>query len=114
MLRPVERVRRRTDYQQIYEHGVRVRGKYSTLIVLSNRLQIGRLGIAASKKLGGAVARNRAKRLIREVFRRNKIAPGFDVVVVPNRDLFGASLSALEADYRQHVERTLRRCRQRE
>ena len=114
MFRPVERVRRRTDYQQIYEHGVRVRGKYSTLIVLNNHLQIGRLGIAASKKLGGAVARNRAKRLIREVFRRNKIAPGFDVVVVPNRELFGVSLSALEADYRQHLERTLRRCRQRE
>ena len=50
-------------------------------------MTVGRLGIAATKKLGGAVVRNRAKRLIREVFRRNKIAPGFDVVVVPKREL---------------------------
>ena len=61
---------------------------------------VGRLGIAATRKLGGAVQRNRAKRLIREVFRRNKIAPGFDVVVIPKRELLDASLSALEADYR--------------
>ena len=61
---------------------------------------VGRLGIAATKKLGGAVQRNRAKRLIREVFRRNKIAPGFDVVVVPKRELLDASLTTLEADYR--------------
>jgi ribonuclease P protein component len=54
------------------------------------------------------VQRNRAKRLIREVFRRNKIAPGFDVVVIPKRELLDASLSALEADYRATIERRLR------
>ena len=70
---------------------------------------VGRLGIAATKKLGGAVERNRAKRLIREVFRRNKIADGFDVVVVPKRDLLDASLSTLEADYRGLLARRVAR-----
>ena len=68
-----------------------------------------RLGIAATKKLGGAVVRNRAKRLIREVFRRNKIAPGFDIVIVPKRPLLDASLTVLEAEYRTLVERQLAR-----
>jgi len=54
------------------------------------------------------VQRNKAKRLIREVFRRNKIAPGFDIVIIPKRELLNASLSALEADYRATIER---RCR---
>ena len=67
----------------------------------------GRLGIAATKKLGGSVERNRAKRLIREVFRRNKIARGFDVVVIPKRDLLDANLTVLEADYRAIIERSL-------
>jgi ribonuclease P protein component len=66
-----------------------------------------RLGIAATKKLGGSVERNRAKRLIREVFRRNKIAPGYDVVVIPKRELLDASLSTLEADYRTLLIRRL-------
>jgi ribonuclease P protein component len=70
-----------------------------------NGLTVGRLGIAATKKLGGAVVRNRAKRLIREVFRRNDIAPGFDIVVVPRRELLSTSLTILEAEYRSSVTR---------
>ena len=110
-LRPNERIRRRADFQQAYEQGARVHGRYSTLFILPNRLDVGRLGIAATKKLGGAVRRNRAKRLIREVFRHNKIAPGFDVVVVPKRELLHATLTVLEADYRSTLERRLRQSR---
>ena len=106
-----ERIRRRADFRHVYDHGVRVRGRYSTLFFLANSREVGRLGIAATRKLGGAVARNRAKRLIREVFRRNKIASGFDVVVVPKRELLDASLTVLEADYRDILERRLRHAR---
>jgi len=77
------------------------------VFALRNTSGVGRLGIAATKKLGGAVVRNRAKRLIREVFRRNKLAPGFDIVVIPKRELLDASLDVLEADYRHILERRL-------
>ncbi len=109
--RRIERVRRRVEYQQIYERGVRTHGRYLTLFTLSNDLPVGRLGIAATRKLGGAVERNRAKRLIREVFRRNKLAPGFDIVVIPKRELLDASLTALETEFRHTLERSLRRSR---
>jgi ribonuclease P protein component len=79
--------------------------------MLPNERGVGRLGIAATRKIGGSVQRNRAKRLIREVFRRNKIAPGFDVVVIPKREFLDASLSTLEADYRNLIERRLRQGR---
>jgi ribonuclease P protein component len=95
----------------VYEDGVRVHSRYSTVFLLPNQRGVGRLGIAATKKIGGAVQRNRAKRLIREVFRRNKIAPGFDVIVIPKREFLDASLSTLEADYRNLVERRLRQAR---
>ena len=107
--RPAERIRRRAEFQQVYSRGFRVHSRYCTVFLLANNGGVGRLGIAATKKLGGSVERNRAKRLIREVFRRNKIAPGFDVVVVPKRELLDASLSSIEADYRALVARRLAR-----
>lgn len=109
--RTAERIRRRAEFQGVYKRGIRLRGRYSTTFILPNDRGIGRLGIAATKKLGGAVRRNRAKRLIREVFRRNRIAVGYDVVVVPTRELLDASLTALEVEYRSLVERGTRQRR---
>jgi len=71
---------------------------------------VGRLGITATRKIGGAVRRNRAKRLIREVFRRNKIGR-LDVVVVARRELVDASLTVFEREYRTLLERSARRQR---
>ena len=106
--RPHEHIRRRAEFQEIYERGVRVHGRFATVFVLANNRGVGRLGIAATKKLGGSVQRNRAKRLIREVFRHNNIAPGFDVVVVPKREMLDATLTVLEADYLNSLERLVR------
>jgi ribonuclease P protein component len=104
-----ERVRKRADYQRIYDRGVKVNSRAFTLFRLPNGLQHGRLGIAATRKLGGAVVRNRAKRLVRELFRRNKLAPGFDIVVVPRRELLETSLIALEREFRNSLERSAKR-----
>jgi ribonuclease P protein component len=79
-----------------------------TLFVLPNGRGAARLGIAASRKLGDAVRRNLAKRLAREWFRRDKPADALDVVVIPRRELFDASRSALEADYRATLGRFTR------
>jgi len=106
--RPAERIRRRAEFLQVYEHGIKVQSRYCTLFALRTDGSRGRLGIAATRKLGGSVQRNLAKRLIREVFRRNKIAGGFDVVVVPRRELLDATLTILEADYRSAIDRVLR------
>jgi len=48
-----------------------------------------RVGITVSRKVGGAVVRNRAKRLLREALRRlpGLVAPGVDLVVVVRRPL---------------------------
>jgi len=107
--RPEHHIRRRADFERVYERGARAHSRYATVFILGNDRDVSRLGIAATKKLGGAVQRNRAKRLIREVFRRNNLVVGYDIVVVPKREVLGASLTVLEADYRNLLERRLRR-----
>jgi len=58
-----------------------------------------RLGIAATRKMGAAVERNRAKRLVRELFRHNKPALAVDGCVVPRREILEAQYDRLEAEF---------------
>ena len=58
--RPAEHIRRRPEFQQVYERGVRIHSRYSTVFILPNERGVGRLGIAATRKIGGAVQRNQS------------------------------------------------------
>jgi ribonuclease P protein component len=64
------------------------------------------LGIVASRKLGGAVVRNRAKRLIREVFRtENEPAVPADLIVIPKAAVTTAKAAAVASDYEATLKR---------
>ncbi len=84
-----------------------------TLFVLANGTATSRLGVAATRKIGGAVQRNRAKRLAREVFRRHKPAEGHDVVIVPRREMLDAPFAHLESDFCELLDRPAGRPRPR-
>lgn len=100
-----ERLRRRPDFLRVQERGVRARGRYMTIIVRANGLDVSRLGVVATRRLGGAVRRNRSKRLARELYRHNKPHPGLDVVILPQPSFPDASYADLEADYRATLRR---------
>jgi ribonuclease P protein component len=76
-----------------------------TVFVVENGGRASRLGIAATRKMGAAVERNRAQRLARELFRRHKIDAGLDVIIVPRREMVDAPFATLEADYLATLER---------
>ena len=102
------RVRRPAEFKRVFDLSLRTKGRYLTLLVAPNTTGVPRLGIVASRKLGDAVRRNRAKRLIRELFRRSqgvRTGSGFDVVVIPRRELFDAEYASLEADFRLAITR---------
>jgi ribonuclease P protein component len=99
------RLRSHAEFQAVSEHGRRVSARYMTLLGRPNTLGRDRLGIIASRRLGGAVVRNRAKRRIREVFRRHAgdeagtQARPLDVVVIARRELLDAALSVVATDF---------------
>jgi ribonuclease P protein component len=100
-----ERIRRRPEFERVYNEGTRISGRFMTVFLLPNARETQRCGVAATRKLGSAVERNRAKRLAREIFRRHKVAPGYDVVIVPRREMLDAPFASLEADYDRALER---------
>lgn len=102
---PDEHVRKRADFELIYKTGFKRSGRLMTMFTRERESGPARLGIAATRKMGAAVERNRAKRLVRELFRHHKPGTAVDVVVVPRRDLLAAPFDRIEAEYRSLLTR---------
>jgi ribonuclease P protein component len=104
------RLRTRAEFSAVQDRGRRVATGYLTVLGLSNARDCDRLGLIASRRLGGAVRRNRAKRRVRELFRveqpdQPKGAAGFDFVVIPKREFIEAPFAVLQADFRAAMRR---------
>jgi ribonuclease P protein component len=105
-LGPGVRLRARAEFTLVQKQGRRVATTYMTVLALPNSLDSDRLGIIASRRLGGAVTRNQAKRRLREIFRQHQpdtvAARGLralDLVVIPRRELLTASHAQVESDF---------------
>ena len=98
--RPHDRIRKRSEYQTIYDRGKRIPSTHFVLFVMRNGLGRARLGITVTRRVGGAVKRNRAKRLVREIFRRHKSEwKSIDIVVNGRAVLPEAELHRLESEF---------------
>lgn len=97
--RPQDRIRKRSEYQVIYAQGRRIPSASFVLFVMRNGLGRPRLGITATRRVGGAVKRNRAKRLVRDIFRRHKREfDNVDIVLNVRASLPGTERARLEAE----------------
>lgn len=83
------RLTRPSLFQQAYAQGRRVIGRAMVLWLREGEGASLRLGVVASRKVGGAVQRARAKRLLREAYRRNRyrFSGSWDVVLVARRGI---------------------------
>lgn len=98
-LTPAQRVRRGADFRAVRETGRRLDGSWFLLTVRSRGDSLpARIGVVVSRAVGNAVARNRVKRLFREIFRRNQheIPAGLDLVMVARRSAHGVDQTSLE------------------
>ncbi len=93
-----QRLTRSSDFRAAFDGGRKAVGRRMVLYLLPRTDGRLRLGVVSSKKLGGAVARNRARRLMREVFRRNRhrLVGAADVVLVARPALLTAKWSEIE------------------
>jgi ribonuclease P protein component len=104
-LRHAERMVRGSEFRKAFRQGIRLDGPLFVMVAAANGRAYSRLGLAASRKVGGAVARNRAKRVLRESFRRLKTLPGFDLVLIPKPEILECTQPEVEREYRDRLRR---------
>jgi ribonuclease P protein component len=104
-LRPRDRLHSAAHFRRAFRQGLRLDGPLFLLLAVENQEGHGRLGLVAGRRLGGAVARNRAKRLLREGYRRNRPDGGLDLVLVPKPEIAQRSYAEVERELRERLGR---------
>jgi ribonuclease P protein component len=104
-LRPRDRLRSAAHFRRAFRQGLRLDGPLFLLLAVENQEGHGRLGLVAGRRLGGSVVRNRAKRLLREGYRRNRPDGGLDLVLVPKPEIAQRSYAEVERELRERLGR---------
>lgn len=105
------RIQRRAEFRLAYEQGRKIHGRYVVVFTRPAGLETARLGVTATRRTGGAAVRNRLKRILKEVFRREAELPPNDVVVNVKPAAATASFFDLEADFSSLLRRLSRGAR---
>jgi ribonuclease P protein component len=90
------------DFARIRQQGGRL--AQGCLVANWNQLSDGaspKLGVVTGKNIGGAVARSRARRLLRETFRRHQheFAQPIELVLVARNSIAGKNFAGVEKDF---------------
>ena len=94
-------IKENSDFKRLYYRGKSVVKKRLVLYYRKNRFSYNRLGLTVSPKVGGAVVRNRIRRLLKENYRLLKgLNEGYDFVIVARKSISDASFSEIEKDMR--------------
>ena len=105
--RPHERLKKQREFERVFAHGKSLGGSTVAFYFFPNDLGYPRAGFIASKKVSKrAVDRNRAKRLMREVFRLNKhrLKP-VDIVFIARKGILGKKYQDVERDFLKLAEK---------
>jgi ribonuclease P protein component len=78
------RLKKNIEFKRVYKQGRSVANRYVVMYILRNGTPHRKAGFSVSKKIGGAVQRNRIKRVFREVYRLNQevLVEGIDIVFI--------------------------------
>lgn len=104
----VRRLLKRADFERVRREGAFVRGSLVSIGCLKIDATDLRAGFVTSRRIGSAVIRNRVRRRLREIFRRNQehVLPSHYLVTVANSAAAKATFAELEHEWLRLAKRT--------
>ena len=102
-----DRLKKRNEYRQVQLTGRRIHTPNFLIVVKPNTSDTTRLGITVTTKVGNAVQRNRIKRVVRDVFRRNRqlFPASHDVVFIAKRGIGELSYASVLTEVERCAEK---------
>jgi len=93
-----EVLRNRDDFSRIYRKGRSIGERYVVLFFMKNGLEYNRTAFLASKKVGNSVQRNRARRLMRESWKKHRdvLPAGYDFIIIARNKINGRSCQQVQ------------------
>lgn len=101
MLAQGQRINRSRDFKRVFATGQKFFGRYVIIFrALNETAGENRFGFITSKRVGGAVSRNRARRQIREIIRQEEFSAEkhYDIVIVARASIVGKSSADIRRD----------------
>ncbi|PKM93805.1 MAG: ribonuclease P protein component [Firmicutes bacterium HGW-Firmicutes-1] len=91
-------LKNRFEFDRVYNNKNSCGNKNLVMYICKNELNVNRLGLSISKKVGNSVVRHRIGRLIKESYRLNdtSISNGYDIVIVARTSVVGKSYQEVE------------------
>lgn len=99
-LRKTRRIIDNNEYRLVYKHGKYEVGRLCVIYRMPVAKEKTRIGFVTGKKIGGAVQRNRARRLMKEVYRlhQHDIREGYHIVIVGRGPMKDATYERAEKE----------------
>lgn len=103
----IERLKKNTDFKNVYKKGRSIADKYMVICFFRNNMNITRVGYTASKKVGKSVIRNRARRLMKESFRNNSenVKVGYDIVFIARARIKDSEYNEVEKSLKRVIKK---------
>lgn len=94
-------LKKNNEFRKVYQRGTSVADKFLVLYCFPTQSNGIKFGYSISKKVGGAVIRNRLRRIFKEICRKHqdKLRPGWDIIIIARLPVAGKDS--------EHIERSL-------
>ena len=97
MLNRINRLKKRYQFNYVYKSGEHFSGEHMVLYVVSSKTKNIKVGLAVTKKVGHAVVRNKIRRRLREIIKKQvpNLKQNNNIIVVARDNISSASFEKL-------------------